>query len=288
MRLLGTKRGHSHRRPWLTKVSLKCLLRPQHAVPSTRQQTIKVPGSLTVQQQTGCLWTSSGDVDLREQSGAPEMWREWRAGARLLLCARRRKSAPLQELRGRRGAKIAFFSKGPAPQGGCLCSAHRLSPSLREEENPAPGACILQDPQSRSNLNDSLKVEGGGAQQERGGSKDPARRPLRPHPARKTHQCAQRHGFPDTFQVRTRASGACRTHWLVSGGGASRGWPEGGVGPPKSHQLSTRLSKCRGGGMRAGAPAACHHGPCSSSQAPRGTKIRVSRSPDAMTRRLPH
>lgn len=162
MRLLGTKRGHSHRRPWLTKVSLKCLLRPQHAVPSTRQQTIKVPGSLTVQQQTGCLWTSSGDVDLREQSGAPEMWREWRAGARLLLCARRRKSAPLQELRGRRGAKIAFFSKGPAPQGGCLCSAHRLSPSLREEENPAPGACILQDPQSRSNLNDSLKVEGGG------------------------------------------------------------------------------------------------------------------------------
>lgn len=159
---MGTKRGHSHRRPWLTKVSLKCLLRPQHAVPSTRQQTIKVPGSLTVQQQTGCLWTSSGDVDLREQSGAPEMWREWRAGARLLLCARRRKSAPLQELRGRRGAKIAFFSKGPAPQGGCLCSAHRLSPSLREEENPAPGACILQDPQSRSNLNDSLKVEGGG------------------------------------------------------------------------------------------------------------------------------
>lgn len=60
----------------------------------------------------------------------------------------------------RRGAKIAFFSKGPAPQGGCLCSAHRLSPSLREEENPAPGACILRAPQSRSNLNDSLKVEG--------------------------------------------------------------------------------------------------------------------------------
>jgi hypothetical protein len=127
-----------------------------------------------------------------------------------------------------------------------------------------------------------------GGQQERGGSRDPARRPLRPHPARKTHQCAQRHGFPDTFQVPTRASGACRTHWLVSGGGALRGWPEGGVGPPKSHQLSTRLSKCRGGGMRAGAPAACHHGPCSSSQAPKGTKIRVSRSPDAMTPRLRH
>lgn len=62
---------------------------------------------------------------------------------------------------GRRGAKIAFFSKGPAPQGGCLCSAYRLSPSLREEENPAPDACILQAPQSRSNLNDSLKVERG-------------------------------------------------------------------------------------------------------------------------------
>lgn len=69
---------------------------------------------------------------------------------------------------GRRGAKIAFFSKGPAPQGGCLCSAYRLSPSLREEENPAPDACILQAPQSRSNLNDSLKVERGGEDSRKG------------------------------------------------------------------------------------------------------------------------
>lgn len=175
---------------------------------------------------------------------------------------------------GRRRAKATFFSRGPAAPGGCLCLAHRPSPSLREKEKPAPGACILQAPQSRSNFNDSLKV---GVQQERGGSRDPARRPLRPYPARKTHQCAQRHGFPDTFQVPTRASRACRTQWPVSGGGASRGWPEGGVGPPKSHQLSTCLSKRRGGGMCAGAPAACHHGRCSWSQAPKGTKILVSR-----------
>lgn len=176
------------------------------------------------------------------------MWRQWRAGAGLLLCAHRRKSAPLLELHCRHslpqavvvGARTAFFSKRAAPPGGCLCSAHRPSPSLREEEKPAPGARILQAPQSRSNLNDSLKV---GGTTGKGRSRDQALRPLRPHPARKTHQCARRHGFPDTFQVPTGASGACRTHWPVSGGSVSRGWPEGGVGPPKSHQLSTRLSK---------------------------------------------
>lgn len=50
--------------PWLAKVSLKCLLRPQHAVPSNRQQKIKVPGSLLAAPRTGCLWTL-------------DLWRRW-------------------------------------------------------------------------------------------------------------------------------------------------------------------------------------------------------------------
>lgn len=187
----------------------------------------------------------------------------------------------------RRGAKTAFFSRGPAPPGGCLCSAHRPSPSLREEEKPAPVARILQAPQSRSNLNDSLKVGGGvaagkGREQEPSAASSPP--PPRPQnsPVRTAPRVTEHVPSPHT------SLRACRTHWPVSGGGASRGWPEGRVGPPKSHQFSTRFSKRRGGGMRAGASAACHHGRCRLSQALRGTKIRVSQSLDAMTPLLRH
>lgn len=300
---MGTKRDHSHGSPWLAKVSLKCLLRPQHAVPSTRQQKIKVPGSLSLlnsKQVAFGLWTSSADVNLQEQSGgsrdAPEMYVAGvarRYGAPALRPPAEERATPgvarptLSPAGGRRGAKIAFFSKGPAPQGGCLCSAHRLSPSLREKENPAPGACILQAPQSRSNLNDSLKVEGGGDSRKGAGAgtqRDVLSAPTPPAKLTSAHSATGSRTRSKSLHEPPGPAG----HWLVSGGGALRGWPEGGVGPPKSHQLSTSLSKCRGGGMRAGAPAARHRGRCSSSQAPKGTKIRVSQSPDAMTPRLRH
>lgn len=60
---------------------------------------------------------------------------------------------------------------------------------------------------SHAQISMTLSKWGGGGKQERGGSRNPALRPLRPDPARKTHQCAQRHGLPNTFQVPTRASG---------------------------------------------------------------------------------
>lgn len=139
------------------------------------------------------------------------MWREWRAGARLLLCARRRKSAPLLELhrqhsrpqaavsgRGQRSsAENRLLRAGVFVQltGPLHHSGRRKSPF------PVPASSGL-----RSHAQISMTLSKWGGQQERGGSRDPALRPLRPHPARKTHQCAQRHGFPDTFQVPTGAS----------------------------------------------------------------------------------
>lgn len=294
--LSGTKRVHSHGSPSLTKVSLKCLLRPDHAVPSTRQQKIKVRASLPEAAQTGCLWTL--DPGRRRPSGttrgsrdAPEMRREWRAGAQLQLRARPQKSAPLLELRGRHShpqAAVAGRRQCSSAEDRLLRAGVfvQLTGPLHHSRGRKSRRRVPASSRLRSHAQISMTLSKWGGQQERGGSRDPARRLLRSHPARKTHQCAQRHGFPDTFQVPTRASTACRTQWPVSEGGASRGWPEGGVGPPKSHQLSTRLSTRRGGGMRAGAPAACHHGPSSSSQAPKRTNIRMSCSPNAMTPRL--
>lgn len=161
--------------PWFAKVSLKCLLRPQQAVASKRQQKIKVPGSLPAAPQ------NKSPLDF----GPPETWL-FRNNSQVVGMLQRRggsgaqvpcsSSAPAggrarhswsctadTPAGARRGARTAFFSRGPVPPGGCLCSAHRPSPSLQEEEKPAPIARILQAPQSRSNLNDSLKVGGGGS-----------------------------------------------------------------------------------------------------------------------------
>lgn len=221
------------------------------------------------------------------------MWREWRAGARLLLCARRRKSAPLLELHGQHSRPQAAVSR----RGQRSSAENRLlragvfvqltgplhHSGRRKSPFPVPASSGLR---SHAQISMTLSKWGGTAGKGREQGSSATSSPPPPRPQNSPVRTAPR--VPGHVPSPYRSLQACRTHWPVSRGGVLRGWPEGGVGPPKSHQFSTRFSKRRGGGMRAGASAACHHGPCSSSQAPRGTKIRASRSPGAMTPRLRH
>lgn len=209
--------------------------------------------------------------------------REWRAGAGLRVCrppageraAPRATRPPPSSAGGRRGARPAVFSPGPAPRGGRLCSAQRPAPSRRAEGKPAPGARILAAPQSRSSLNYS---QSGGSTRGRtkgqSATSSPPLAPGIPHPATKltsAHSAAgaRTRSKPQPHAVSLRGLPVTLASLRA---GASRGRPEGGVGPQKSQQFSTPAENVAGSaaaGTRAGAPSARQNGQLSSSRAPR-------------------
>lgn len=145
---------------------------------------------------------------------------------------------------GRRGAGSAVFSRGPAPWGGRLCSAHRPAPSRRAEGKPAPGARILAAPQSRSSLNYS---QSGGSTRGRTTGQSATSSP--PLLLGDTPPRAKLTSAHNVVGSRTRSKSqhhavSLRGLWVTLASlrpGASGSWPEGGIGSQKSQQFSTLL-----------------------------------------------